>query len=239
MILKNCYNLVHKNTVSISMWLIFTVTWKDQKEIGLFLQWNIMVSIGKYERLTRYHEFSVLMAIRKHIVNLSYPSILPRKQKMEKRTMTTAINKWIKPSPRTLVHMFKYHKDWVLYPMSLIKAVDAAEGNLVAHRAEPWFSEQPVNQKLWSPAAEGMLIGVPWWPLWLTFPFPAPPFVLSAIHSFPEGKTTLSSTGGFLNSPSVLCPSDWMHWFLEIQTHALEEQHYDFKNTTTHLVAFL
>lgn len=178
MILKNCYNLVHKNTVSISMWLIFTVTWKDQKEIGLFLQWNIMVSIGKYERLTRYHKFSVLMAIRKHIVNLSYPSILPRKQKMEKRTMTTAINKWIKPSPRTLVHMFKYHKDWVLYPMSLIKAVDAAEGNLVAHRAEPWFSEQPVNQKLWSPAAEGMLIGVPWWPLWLTFPFPAPPFVL-------------------------------------------------------------
>lgn len=51
--------------------------------------------------------------------------------------------------------MLKHHEDRMLCTIALlIKAEDAAEGNLSVSR-----TEQPVNQKLWYPVAEGLLLG--------------------------------------------------------------------------------
>lgn len=56
--------------------------------------------------------------------------------------------------------MLKHHEDRMLCTIALlIKAEDAAEGNLGVSRTEHWRPEQPVNQKLWYPVAEGLLLG--------------------------------------------------------------------------------
>lgn len=74
--------------------------------------------------------------------------------------------------------MLKHHEDRMLCTIALlIKAEDAAEGNLGASRTEHWRPEQSVNQKLWYPVAEGLLLGFTWLPLWLTFPLLLLPFV--------------------------------------------------------------
>lgn len=44
--------------------------------------------------------------------------------------------------------------------------------------------------------------------------------------------------GGFSILSLFYAPLDWIYWFLEILTHALEEQDHDFENTPTGVVSF-